>query len=386
MADNENSQAERTEQATPKRLEDARRKGQVPRSRELSMMLVMIVGAAACLALQPHFASGLKAIMVGNLEQRFDNGLAAIDLTAALGKTGLEAVWLLMPLFAVVAVAAVLGSTAMGGFVISFESIKPSLNKLNPITGLKRVFGPNGLMELVKAIAKFMFVGVVAALLLQQLQDRLLSLGRQPILQALGDAGSLIGGAFIVLSATLIIIAAVDAPFQWWQHGRRLRMTKQEVKDEHKETDGRPEVKSRIRALQQEAATRRMMEAVPDADVVATNPEHFAVALKYDQGEMRAPRVVAKGADLIALRIRRLAAQHDVPIFEHPPLARALFHTTKVGEEIPQRLYAAVAQVLTYIYQLRRGPGAQPIEPPEVEVDEELTRRPWQRLVEGKVE
>ncbi len=383
MADNESSQAERTEQATPKRLADSRRKGQVPRSRELSMMLVMIIGAAACLVLQPHFAKGLKAILIGNLQQRFDHGVAAVDLPTAFGVAALDALWMLMPLFAVVAVAAVAGTTAMGGFIFSFESVKPSFSKLNPITGLKRVFGPNGLMELVKAVAKFLFVGIVAALLLQQLQDRLLGLGRLPILDALDDAGALLGGSFILLSATLIIIAAVDTPFQWWQHGRRLRMTKQEVKDEHKETDGRPEVKSRIRGLQQEAATRRMMEAVPDADVIATNPQHFAVALKYDQGKMRAPRVVAKGADLIAMRIRTLGKQHQVPLFEHPPLARALFHTTKVGEEIPPRLYAAVAQVLTYIYQLKQPAGSGSITPPEVEVDADLALRPWQRHADG---
>lgn len=383
MSENENSQAERTEQATPKRLEDSRRKGQVPRSKELGMMFVMIIGAAACLLLQPHFSNGLKSLLVTSLDQRFDHGVAAINLPAAFGAAALDALWMLMPLFAIVAVAAVAGTTAMGGFIFNFESMQPKLSKLNPITGLKRVFGPNGLMELVKAMAKFLFVAVVAALLLQQLQERLLGLGRQPVVDALDSAASILGGAFILLSATLIIIAAVDAPFQFWQHGRRLRMTKQEVRDEHKETDGRPEVKSRIRALQQEASTRRMMDAVPDADVIATNPQHFAVALKYDQGKMRAPRVVAKGADLIAMRIRRLAKEHDVPLFEHPPLARALFHTTKVGEEIPPRLYAAVAQVLTYIYQIKRTTGPHLGGPPEVLVDEDLALRPWQRHPDG---
>jgi len=379
MADSESSQQERTEPATPKRLEDARRKGQVARSRELSMMLVMVIGAAACLVLQPYFASRLKALLRDNLEQRFETGLDSIDLVGALGAAGLEALWMLVPLFAVVAVAAIAGTTAIGGFIFSLESAKPTLSKLNPITGLKRVFGVNGLVELLKAVAKFLFVGSVATLLLLQLKQRFLSLGRQPVLAALDDAAALIGGAFILLSATLVLIAAVDTPFQLWQHKRKLKMTKQEVKDEHKETDGRPEVKSRIRSLQQEAATRRMMDAVPTADVVMTNPQHFAVALKYDQGRMRAPRVVAKGADLIALHIRRLAKQHSVPLFEHPPLARALFHTTKLGEEIPPRLYTAVAQVLTYIYQVKQVASGRTVALPEIEVDDDLTRRAWQR-------
>ncbi len=379
MAENEQSQQERTEPATPKRLEDARKKGQVARSRELSMMLVMVVGAAACLVLQPYFAARLQAILRGNLTQRFETGLDSIDLVAALGSAASDGVWMLMPLFAVVIVAAIAGTTAIGGFVFSLESAKPSLSKLNPITGLKRVFGVNGLVELLKAIAKFLFVGSVATLLLLQLQERFLGLGRQPVLDALDEAAALIGGAFILLSVTLVLIAAVDTPFQLWQHRRKLKMTKQELKDEHKETDGRPEVKSRIRSLQQEAATRRMMEAVPTADVVTTNPQHFAVALKYDQGRMRAPRVVAKGADLIALRIRRLAIRHGVPLFEHPPLARALFNTTKLGEEIPPRLYTAVAQVLTYVYQLRSAAVGRRVVLPEIQVDDDLTRRAWER-------
>jgi flagellar biosynthetic protein FlhB len=379
MAENENSQQERTEPATPKRLEDARKKGQVARSRELSMMSVMVLGAAACLVLQPYFAERLKGILRGNLERRFETGLDSIDLPAALGAAGLEGLWMLMPLFGVVAVAAIAGTTAIGGFIFSFESAKPTLSKLNPLTGLKRVFGVNGLVELLKAIAKFLFVGLVATLLLLKLKERFLGLGRQPVLDALDEAGALIGGAFILLSATLVLIAAVDTPFQLWQHHRKLKMTKQEVKDEHKETEGRPEVKSRIRGLQQEVANRRMMEAVPTADVVTTNPQHFAVALKYDQGRMRAPRVVAKGADLIALHIRRLAKQHGVPLFEHPPLARALFHTTKLGQEIPPRLYSAVAQVLTYVYQVKQAAGARGLVLPEIEVDDDLTRRAWQR-------
>ena len=388
MAENENSQQERTEQATPKRLADARRKGQVPRSRELGMMLVTLTGAAACLVLQPYFSDHLAALMIGGLEIQFHAGADTVDLAAALAGAGLDALAMLVPLFAIVIVAAILGNTAMGGFVFTFESMKPSLSKLNPVTGLKRVFGPNGLMELLKAVAKFLLVGVVAAVLLLQLQERLLSLGRRPVLDALGESATLIGGAFIVLAATLIVIAAIDTPFQWWQHGRRLRMTKQEVKDEQKETDGRPEVKSRIRSLQQEVATRRMMEAVPTADVVTTNPQHFSVALKYDSDRMRAPRVVAKGTDLIALRIRRIAKRHDVPIFEHPPLARALFHTTKLGQEIPPRLYTAVAQVLTYVYQVKRATRgtvgqAGPVVLPDIDVDEDLTQRPWQRRPQG---
>lgn len=375
MADNDTPQADRTEQPTPKRLQDARKRGQVARSRELNMMVVMLAGAVALAMLKPYFHDHLSALMnqgltipravtrdPGYLPQAFGNFIF-------MGLTSIA------PLFVVAMIAALLGPLALGGWAFSLESIQPKLSKLNPITGLKRVFGLQGLSELLKALAKFLLVAAVAAALLWNMADEFLSLGRQSLASALNHAANLIAQSFVMLSAVLIVIASADVPFQWWQHRRQLRMTKQELKDEQKETDGRPEVRARIRGLQQEAARRRMMEAVPTADVVLSNPTHFAVALKYDANRMRAPRVVAKGADLVALTIRRVAAEHDVPLFEHPPLARAIYNSTALGDEVPQRLYVAVAQVLTYIYQVKRiRPGAgrrRPVKP-RIQIDSDL--------------
>ena len=381
MAENETSQQERTEQPTPKRREDSRKKGQVARSRELGMMLVTLTGAVSCMALKPYFAAGLVTLLESGLGRRFSSDLESEQLVAALAEGFAHGIELLLPLMAVLVVAAVFGTVTVGGFVFSFESLKPNLAKLNPISGLKRVFGWNGLAELLKALAKFTLVALVATVLLLQFGEEFFRLGRLPVTVALSATGQLIGLCAIALASTLILIAMADVPFQIWQHNKRLRMTKQELKDEQKETDGRPEVRSRIRRLQQETANRRMMEAVPKADVVATNPSHFAVALKYEMGRMGAPRVVAKGADLIAQNIRRVAIENKVPLFEHPPLARALFYTTALGDEIPRRLYSAVAQVLTYVYQLKNGPHTvSSISPPVIDVDHELTLSPAARL------
>jgi flagellar biosynthetic protein FlhB len=245
---------------------------------------------------------------------------------------------------------------------------------MSPIKGIKRIFSANSLNELVKAMAKFGLVATFAVLWLWWSVDELLSLGHQPIQTAIHDALRICAMSLLVVSASLILIAAADVPFQLWNYRKKLRMTRTEIRDEFKETEGRPEVKSRIRMLQQHVATRRMMQAVPTADVVVTNPTQFAVALKYDEHRMGAPRVVAKGRRNVAARIRELAAQNNVPVFSAPPLARALFRSTEVGHEIPQALYTAVAQVLAYIFQLKTAAAygrRQPV-PPQPEVDESM--------------
>lgn len=389
MAENETPQSERTEQPTPKRLEDARQRGQIPRSRELSMTCVMLAGAGCFLAMRPFLGGKLQELLALGLVLERREAMDAQALPELFSVAVRLGVTLMAPLWIVLAVAALAGVLGFGGWVFSVEAMKPNLEKLNPVTGLKRVFGWNGLSELGKAMGKFVLVGVVAAVLLWALAAELLSLGRLSVDAGLSKAAWLVALSFAVLSSVLILVAAVDVPFQAWQFKRRLRMTKQEVKDEQKETEGRPELRARIRAAQQEIANRRMMEEVPKADVVATNPTHYAVALRYDANNMRAPQVVAKGADLIALNIRRIAAAHDVPLFEHPPLAQALFHTTSLGEEIPPRLYVAVAQVLTYVYQLQgkglrssgaaagRGRGQpEPMARPELEIDPDLVIDP----------
>jgi flagellar biosynthetic protein FlhB len=231
--------------------------------------------------------------------------------------------------------------------------LKPE--RLNPISGLQRIFSAKGLMELVKAIAKFLMVSVFAVSFLWSQSDQFLHLGREPFLQGLTHAAWLFGYSFLVMSLSLLLIAAIDVPFQLWDHSQKLKMTLQEVRDEMKETEGKPEIKSKVRALQQEMAQRRMMEDVPTADVIITNPTHYAVALKYNPDSMAVPVVVAMGKDLVALKIREIAQANNVEIFEAPPLARTLFAHSRIGQEIPGQLYYAVAQVLAFVFQLRQA-------------------------------
>jgi flagellar biosynthetic protein FlhB len=369
----EEAQQDRTEQATPKRREDARKKGDVPRSRELTMTGVMLSGAGAMLLLSGPIGGDLADAFAGGFSIERAQLMDERYLLPALAELGAGMFLSLAPLALVLLCAVFFSAAAIGGWSFSLKAAAFKAERLNPLKGIKRVFGANGLNELVKAVAKFTLVAVIAVSWLWYSSEDLLSLGREPIGQAIRDALKLCGMSLLVVSSGLIFIAAFDVPFQLWQYEKKLRMTRQQVKDEFKETEGRPEVKARVRALQQQAATRRMMEELPDADVVITNPTHFAVALKYDETRMGAPKVIAKGKDLIAKRIREVAEEHGVPLFSAPPLARVLFRTAEIGEEIPARLYTAVAQILAYIYQLNEapGPGQRRPEPPVPDIDED---------------
>ncbi|MGB5256519.1 MAG: flagellar biosynthesis protein FlhB [Woeseiaceae bacterium] len=369
----EEAQQDRTEQATPKRREDARKKGDVPRSRELTMTGVMLSGAAAMLLLAESVGGNLAAAFRSGFTIERELLMDERYLVPALAQLGGKMFMSLAPLAVVLLCAVFFSAAVIGGWSFSLKAAAFKAERLNPLKGIKRVFGPNGLNELVKAIAKFALVGAIAISWLWFSADDLLSLGREPIGLAIQDSLRLCGLSLLVVSLGLIVIAAFDVPFQLWQYEKKLRMTRQQVKDEFKETEGRPEVKARVRALQQQAATRRMMEELPHADVVITNPTHFAVALKYDDSSMGAPRVIAKGKDLIAKRIREVAEEHGVPLFSAPPLARVLFRTAEIGEEIPARLYTAVAQILAYIYQLNETPrpGQRRPEPPVPDIDED---------------
>ena len=363
---------EKTEPATPKRLKEARDKGQIARSRELNAMAVTLAGAAAVFALGEGIVGGVTDIMNANLSLPRLSVLDPEHMLQHFKDASLTAVVTLLPWLTLLTVVALLAPMSLGGWAFSTEAMKFKGERINPIAGLKRLFAMRGLVELLKALAKFALVGTIAVLVLNWLADEFIGLGRQSILQALTHSAWLMAVAFILFSAGLILIAAVDVPFQIWDHGKKLRMTRQEVKDELKETEGRPEVRGKIRALQQETANRRMLEDIPIASVVVTNPTHYAVALRYDADNMSAPVVVAKGADLMALKIREVANEHGVPIFEAPPLARALYASAEIGDEIAERLYVAVAQVLTYIYQLDAfvaGNAKQP-ERPEIDIDE----------------
>jgi flagellar biosynthetic protein FlhB len=376
VAENQDGQ-ERSESATSKRLEEARRKGQIPRSREFNTMVMLLAFSLSLLmmggSLMQDFANMLRDGLTLDRGMIFDRAGAVAGLRRML----VEAFWMLLPFLGVSVVAALVSSLAIGGWSFSVEALAFKPEKLNPISGMKRLFALRGLVELLKALAKVLLIGGVAVLLMQHLGDDVLGLGYQSPEMALGQAGQILAWSFLILSLALILIASVDVPFQLWDHAQQMKMTKQEIRDEHKDTEGKPEVKSRVRQMQREIAQRRMMEAVPDADVIITNPTHYAVALKYDGTNMRAPRVVAKGRDLIAAQIRDKAMAHEVPMFSAPPLARAIYHSTDLDQEIPAGLYFAVAQVLAYVYQLKNArAGYAPQAPSDLPVPEELYRAP----------
>ena len=369
----EDAQQDKTERATPKRREDARKKGDVPRSRELTMTGVMLSGAGAMLLLSGPIGSDLVEAFASGFSIERELLLDDNYLVPAFAKIASKGFLSLVPLVVVLLCAVFLSAAMIGGWSFSLKAAAFKAERLNPLKGIKRVFGANGLNELVKAMAKFSLVAVIAVSWLWYSSGDLLALGRQPIAEAIPTALRICGISLLVVSLGLLVIAAIDVPFQLWQYEKKLRMTRQQVKDEFKETEGRPEVKARVRALQQQIATRRMMEELPTADVVITNPTHVAVALKYDDTAMGAPKVIAKGKDLIAKRIREVATEHGVPLFSAPPLARVLFRTSDIGDEIPARLYTAVAQILAYIYQLNETlrPGQRRLEPPVPDIDED---------------
>lgn len=383
MSEQDDKSQERTEQATPKRRQDAKKKGQAPRSRELNTTAVLLTGAATLVLFGGGIGEGIAAIMVDSLSMPRQMAFDAPLLPTAFGQAAMVALVLLLPLFAAVLAAALVGPAMLGGLVFSAEAIKPKLEKLNPIAGLKRIFSLNGLMEFAKTLAKFVVVTGAGLLVLRFIAPDLLMAGETSVETAVPGLAAAAAWVLVVLASVMLLIAAVDVPFQLWSHSKKLRMTRQEVRDEMKETEGRPEVKSRIRRVQMEMTQRRMMMAVPEADVVVTNPTHYSVALKYDPDGMAAPRVIAKGADEIALKIREVAAASGVPRVEAPPLARALYFTTRLDEEIPAELFLAVARVLAWVYQLKAAAGGAPPppQPDGLDVPGHLTRRqPGRRI------
>ena len=366
---------ERTEQPTPKRLRESRDKGQVARSREFNTMALLMASAGGMLMMGDSMIADLRELMTRGLSFQFNRDMNSMELVSALMQDIADSLLTVAPLFVLLTVVAFLTPLGVGGWSFSAKAFSFKPEKLNPIKGLGRIFAWRGLMELMKVLAKFALVASVSGLIIWSMMGELIGLHGESLKQAMTHLAQMCGWTFLACSCALIVVAAIDVPFQLWQHNKQLRMTKQEVKDESKETDGRPEVKMKIRAIQQEMSRRRMMEKVPEADVIITNPTHYAVALKYDQFEMQAPIVVAKGADLIAAQIRSVAQEHDVAIVEAPPLARAIYATTELDQEIPAGLYIAVATILSYVYQLKASVyGAdEPELPDDLQIPEEFT-------------
>jgi len=360
----ENDSGEKTEQPTAKKLSEARKKGQIARSKDLGTMFVLVGMAAALMIVGSELVDRLSTTMKRLFSLTRNE---AMDLNAMFQVAGDGVAHIMTPLlwiFAIVMLAAFVGNTLLGGMNFSWQAMAPKWSKLSPIAGFKRMLGVQAWVEFLKSLLKFLVVAGVAYLLLTALFDEILALSTEAIPFNFEHATTMLLWMFMALAFSMIIIVIVDAPYQKWNHTRQLKMTKQEVKDEMKNTEGSPEIKGRIRRTQYEMSQRRMMADVPESDVVITNPTHYSVALKYDAEMGGAPVMVAKGVDEMAMHIRTIAKEHGVEIVQSPALARSLYYTGEVNEEIPEELFAAVAQVLAFIFQLeqhRKGKAKRPI-------------------------
>ncbi|MBI5626346.1 MAG: flagellar type III secretion system protein FlhB, partial [Nitrosomonadales bacterium] len=347
----EDSDVEKTEQPSQRRLDQAREKGQVARSRELSTFTVLMAGGGTLWFMGASFTRHLVKMLHDGLTLDRDMAFNTALMIPRLYELSLDILITFSPLLLAVMFAAIFSPLLLNGWLFSIEALQPRFSKLNPVSGIARMFSRNALVELAKAIGKAILVGGIAAWAIWHNKDAVMALGTQAAAASIPQMGHLVGTSFMAIAGAMLLIVAIDVPFQLWDHNKKLKMTKEEVRQEARETEGDPMVKGRIRSLQREAARRRMMAAIPTADVVVTNPTHYAVALKYSENDsgrkgMRAPVVVAKGSHLLALRIREIAQENHVPILEAPPLARALHTHADLGESIPEALYTAVAEVL----------------------------------------
>lgn len=350
----EDSDLERTEPASARKLEQARTRGNIARSRELATFAVLLVSGAAVALTGPYLYESMRSMMRNTLSF----GRVDIADTAMMGRSlaaaGFDALWVVLPIAGAVLFAAVAANLLISGWNFTLEAVQAKFEKLNPLSGIKRMFSWTSLVELVKALLKGGLIAGVAGWMIWLQREDILALAAEPFESAMPHFAQITLYTFLAAAAAFALIALIDVPFQLWNYAKQMRMTKEEVRQENKEMEGDPQIKARIRSLQREAARRRMMQAVPKADVVVTNPTHFAVALQYQEKKMAAPVVVAKGSQLVAERIKELAREHRVPIVEAPPLARALHRHVEVGDPIPDTLFTAVAQVLAYVYQLNR--------------------------------
>jgi flagellar biosynthetic protein FlhB len=352
MAENADGQ-EKTESPSGKKLEDARKKGQVPRSKELGTVLIMVLAGIWFMWLGPGMMEDFVKSTTAGLSFDRDHAVdlkKASDLVFAQMRTALM---LVAPFMIAMLMMAVMSNILVGGWLFSTEVMAPKLSKLNPVSGIKRMFSLKALVELLKALLKFMLMSAIAILFIYSTLYELRLLGTVEVIAGMTSAGSLLVKAFLVMSLGLIVIALIDAPYQLWSNAEEMKMTLQEVKEEYKQQEGSPEIKGRIRRMQREMSQRRMMKDVPTADVIITNPEHYAIALKYDINNMQAPEVVAMGVDFMAAQIRTIAAEHKIQVVRSPALARALYYNSEIGQVIPRTLFTAVAQILAMVYQLR---------------------------------
>jgi flagellar biosynthetic protein FlhB len=373
----EDSDLEKTESATPRRLQKAREEGQIARSRELSTFALLAAGFYGAWGMSGSIGEHLQNMLRASLTFDHASSFETSRMLIGAGAASREGFYALLPILAFTGLAALLAPMALGGWQLSAKGLEPKFSRLNPIAGFGRMFSINGPIQLGMSLVKTLVVGIIGGMAIWNRREEILALATQPLHAALANSVHLIAVCCGMTVAGMFAVAALDVPYQLWQFHKKLRMSKEEVKREHRESEGDPHIKGKIRQQQRAIARRRMMTQVPKADVVVTNPTHFAVALQYADGEMRAPKVVAKGVNLVAARIREIAAENNVPLLEAPPLARALYHNVDLNREIPGPLYGAVAEVLAWVYQLRRFKtegGVAPVAPTDFDVPPELDK------------
>ena len=371
----EESDLEKTEPASPRRLEKAREEGDIPRSRELATCTMLLAAGGGLWFSGSNVVEQVSNVLTSSLSfermHAFDTNFL---LSTVPGKV-IDVMVAFAPMAILLIIVALATPMLMGGWLFSANSLQPKPGRMNPLKGIKNMVSASALVELGKAVGKSLVVGTVGWLVVSGQADAMMALALSPVKTSSAVLADMLAITFFAVVAGLVLIAAIDVPYQLWHYADKLKMSREEVRRESKESDGSPEIKAKIRQQQREMARRRMMSEIPNADVVVTNPTHYAVALKYAEGKMGAPRVVAKGADAVAAKIREIASDNSVPLLESPVLARALHAHTELGDEIPETLYTAVAQVLAYVFQLRayrKEGGMQPKVPAALEVPEEL--------------
>lgn len=368
---------ERTEEATPKRKEESREKGVIVRSRDLNTLLILLFSGLGFIMFGRSMSQDAVLLFQQMLNIDLSQGIHTSLLISKLLDASKMGIYILMPFFICNMIATFLGPLLVGRISFSSANVRPKFERLDPIKGLGRMVSLKSLMELLKSILKILLVATIGLAVFHLLFESVIVLSNQPLEQSLASMIGILKKTFFIVGSSLVVIAFIDIPFQISQYNQQIKMTKQEVRDELKETDVRPEIKNKLSKIQREISRRRMMSKIPEADVVITNPTHFAVALKYDEKTMKAPILLAKGADHIAHKIRQIANHHQIPILEIPMLSRAIYYNTELDEAIPSRLYVACAQVLGYVYRLKlykKGKSSKPKMPKNVPVPKDMVR------------
>ncbi|WP_114418746.1 flagellar biosynthesis protein FlhB [Marinospirillum perlucidum] len=375
MAQENQDGQEKTEEPTSKRKEEAKKDGEVARSKELSTALLLLAAGGALLVFGAWMGNKAMELFAYNFKLSREDVMTQEAMFKHINESVWQAIQSILPFLIVLFLIGAISQIMVGGWNMTAKALAPKFSKLEPIAGIKRIFSKNSLMEFVKSVAKVALVAATSYVIIYGLSEEFAVLGAMALKPAIAKGSYLVIWAFLAISLSLIVVVLIDVPWQIYQHNEKLKMTLQEVKDEQKNTEGKPEVKSRIRRMQMEMAQRRMMSDVPDADVVITNPTHYAVALKYDDDGNSAPLLLAKGQEQVAAKIREIADYYEIPVVQLPPLARAVYFSTEIGDEIPQQLYMAVAQVLAWVYQMKQykaGKAKKPGDIGQVDVPAEL--------------